>query len=289
MSNLFELLEIEDHNSSEHVQTCNTCKIVKSLSSFSKNRKKCKECASVQWKIYYEKNSDRLKKKHSERRNDERSDEQKKLYLEEKKYKEELYLLQEQGKRRCRICDEIKVLDEFPNDFSSRVFFNKKSYCKPCAHTKWRVPRSKTAEYKMKKSISDKKYREKPQVIERINERSRERYYNDIHYKLKLSIRNRVNKVIKTKNQKKLGSFVTNLGCTVEELITHLESKFYANPETGEMMSWKNHSKKGWHIDHIKPLSSFNLEDPKQFKEACDYRNLQPLWWKENLSKGNKI
>jgi hypothetical protein len=52
-------------------------------------------------------------------------------------------------------------------------------------------------------------------------------------------------------------------------------------------MSWGNYGQ--WHIDHIIPLSSFNLLEEQQFKIACHYTNLQPLWAKENLSKGNKI
>jgi hypothetical protein len=45
----------------------------------------------------------------------------------------------------------------------------------------------------------------------------------------------------------------------------------------------------GWHIDHIKPLSKFNLQDRNEFLKANHYTNLQPLWAEENISKGNKI
>jgi hypothetical protein len=93
---------------------------------------------------------------------------------------------------------------------------------------------------------------------------------------------------LKQKKQKKIDSSIDSLGCSVEELMNHLEEQFHVNPDTGELMTWKNHAKKGWHIDHIKPLSSFNLENEEEFKEACNYKNLQPLWWKENISKGNK-
>jgi hypothetical protein len=51
-------------------------------------------------------------------------------------------------------------------------------------------------------------------------------------------------------------------------------------------MSWENYGK--WHIDHIKPLSLFDLEDPEQLKQACHYTNLQPLWAEENIRKGNR-
>ncbi len=58
---------------------------------------------------------------------------------------------------------------------------------------------------------------------------------------------------------------------------------------TKDTMTWDNYGLYGWHIDHIKPLASFDLTDREQFLEACHYTNLQPLWAEENLSKGNKI
>ena len=48
-------------------------------------------------------------------------------------------------------------------------------------------------------------------------------------------------------------------------------------------MTWQNHGRYGWHIDHIKPLSMF--ENPL-CPEAWNYKNLQPLWADENIKKG---
>ena len=44
-----------------------------------------------------------------------------------------------------------------------------------------------------------------------------------------------------------------------------------------------------YHIDHIKPLCSFNLEDPEQIKQAFAPENHQWLLAKDNLRKGNKF
>tara|TARA_Y100000389_G_C17226930_1_gene396151 strand:- start:544 stop:708 length:165 start_codon:yes stop_codon:yes gene_type:complete len=53
-------------------------------------------------------------------------------------------------------------------------------------------------------------------------------------------------------------------------------------------MSWKNHGLNGWHIDHIKPVSKYNLLDPEEQKKCFHYTNLQPLWALENIRKSNK-
>jgi hypothetical protein len=52
-------------------------------------------------------------------------------------------------------------------------------------------------------------------------------------------------------------------------------------------MSWNNYGK--WHIDHIKPCCSFNLSKSEEQRKCFHYSNLQPLWAKENLSKGKKV
>ncbi len=109
----------------------------------------------------------------------------------------------------------------------------------------------------------------------------KEKRKNDVHFKLADWLRNRIRDALK--GNFKAGSAVKDLGCSIEELKQRLEQQFKSG------MTWENHSFKGWHIDHIKPLASFDLTNRKQFLEACHYTNLQPLWAKENLSKGTKI
>ncbi len=69
-------------------------------------------------------------------------------------------------------------------------------------------------------------------------------------------------------------------GCSVGFLKEYLEKQFSPG------MSWNNWSRDGWHIDHIRPLKSFDLTDREQVKQACHYTNLRPAWAKDNLSKG---
>ena len=82
---------------------------------------------------------------------------------------------------------------------------------------------------------------------------------------------------------KKSDSTMNLLGCTIQEAREYLEKQFK------EGMTWENHGHETWHIDHIIPCASFDLTDPEQQKKCFHYTNLQPLWAKENMSKGAKI
>ncbi len=99
-------------------------------------------------------------------------------------------------------------------------------------------------------------------------------------FKLSLNLRTRLYHALN--GNAKNGSAIKDLGCSVKELKIYLEKQF-ANG-----MTWDNWALDGWHIDHIIPLSSFDLTNMEQMKQACHYTNLQPLWAKDNLSKSNR-
>jgi hypothetical protein len=103
---------------------------------------------------------------------------------------------------------------------------------------------------------------------------------DELSDKLATNLRIRLCKALH-RNQKR-GSAVKDLGCSIIELKQYLESKFQPR------MNWNNWGKDGWHIDHIKPLSFFDLSNRNQLLEAVHYTNLQPLWASDNMSKGNK-
>ena len=54
-------------------------------------------------------------------------------------------------------------------------------------------------------------------------------------------------------------------------------------------MTWENYGLETWHLDHIKPVSKFNLLDVDEQKKCFHYTNLQPLWAKDNIKKSNKF
>ena len=109
----------------------------------------------------------------------------------------------------------------------------------------------------------------------------KKRLKNDICFKLKFTLYNRLRMALKGNSKK--GSAVKDLGCSVQELKIHLEKQFK------EGMNWGNYGFRGWHIDHIIPMSFFDLTDQEQLLKAVHYTNLQPMWAKENWAKGMKL
>lgn len=144
------------------------------------------------------------------------------------------------------------------------------------------------AQYERNKSdilARNKNYRERPDIKKKLFEnrlkKLNEQYKNDLDFKLRVVLRARLRRLLK--EGPKVGSAVSDLGCTTQEALLYIESKF----EPG--MTWENWSKFGWHLDHIVPLVSFDLTDREQFLKANHYTNLQPLWAHDNLVKGARL
>ncbi len=108
--------------------------------------------------------------------------------------------------------------------------------------------------------------------------RTNRRYANDSIFRLSKSLRSGFRSVLRGKT--KVGSAVRDLGCTLEELWIRLESMFK------EGMTRENYGEV-WEVDHIRPFASFDLEDREQLLQAVHYSNLQPMFKKENRSKGS--
>ena len=109
------------------------------------------------------------------------------------------------------------------------------------------------------------------------NNRCRSRRLLDRGYNMKLRLRASLYQAIRLYGLGKKPRTMQLVGCTVIELVKHIESKFLPG------MSWSNKSE--WEIDHIKPCSSFDLSNPAQQKQCFHYTNLQPLWRIDNRTK----
>ena len=110
----------------------------------------------------------------------------------------------------------------------------------------------------------------------------RKRRAEDPKYRLGIRTRTAVWQLLKERNINKTNKTFVLLGYTIEELMNHLETQFTSG------MTWDNYGE--WHVDHKKPMALFEFAstDDEGFKECWKLDNLQPLWEKDNLSKGRR-
>jgi hypothetical protein len=107
----------------------------------------------------------------------------------------------------------------------------------------------------------------------------RREYRKNPAVRLAKNLRDRLLSVLRGKVRS--GESVRQLGCSAAEAVVHLERQFRPR------MTWKNWGRV-WHVDHIRPLASFDLTEPEQLRQACHFTNLRPLYRVENLAKGAK-
>lgn len=77
--------------------------------------------------------------------------------------------------------------------------------------------------------------------------------------------------------------WLTLVPYTLDEFMRHIERQFLPG------MSWQNRGQ--WHIDHIRPSSSFSFDSAEHpdFKDCWALSNLRPLWATDNLQKNATI
>lgn len=189
--------------------------------------------------------------------------------------------LAKQNKKQCTKCNEIKNLNEFWK--SKQGYLGTKSECNKCSsqynlkfinYNKKRDKTSKAIEYRKEYIRNNKDSWRKYEREYRKEKRK------DPFYKIKMNISSRISDIVRGKTSRI--RTMDLLGCCREDFIKHIEKQFT------EGMTWENYGKKGWQVDHIKPVSKFNLLDEKELRLCFHYKNLQPLWWYDNLKKFNK-
>ena len=223
------------------------------------------------------------------------------------------------GVRRCDVCGKEEFLNESENWNNCRscqqaldcasgkkvVPSRKNNYCKinycQCCNGVFEVKKSRNpaarfcsskcgASERKGQPIKGERWTDEQFETERARKNAYLKYhYSKTKHKVKRIIRNRLKLVLKRqltqRPQQNLVLVHTEelLGCSIAEFVKHIESQFV------EGMSWENYTFDTWHIDHIIPLSSFDLLDNAQLRLACHYKNMRPLWAAENLAKGKKV
>lgn len=235
-------------------KVCNECGIEKDISEFSIGSRKCKECINHKAREYYQANKEKIKRRN--KRSNIKNQEKRKQYAKEYRLKNK-EKIKEINKRYAEVHkEELKVK-------------NHKYY-----ETHKEQARETTRRY-------------------RINNRHKVNtwYKNYRKNNIKLlqhSLSNLIKAHLKSnKTQSTSKTLKEILGYEISDLKKHLESLFEP------WMSWENHGitalhpKQTWHIDHIRPINTFNItnEFSEDFKKCWALENLRPLDSYENVRR----
>jgi hypothetical protein len=184
----------------------------------------------------------------------------------------------------CTKCRLDKPVEEFPALKPGKL----RAYCKECYCERMRIWRGKNPE---KHRECNRKWQAKnPEGALRWRRLNPDKYRNSIRrWWSKKGEKQDLNRIagnlrvrvrIALKEIPKVSRTLDLIGCSIVGLRTYLQSKFKSG------MSWENYGQ--WHIDHIRPCSSFDLRTKEQQKQCFHFSNLQPLWAMENFLKGDK-
>lgn len=192
-----------------------------------------------------------------------------------KKTELELRELRNKGLKRCSKCDTIKSINEF--GLNKRKKDGHRVYCMECE-------RKRNREYSW--TDEAQRVRKAYMLSEGYFKRLKARYHKKMDtrpdFKTALYLRNQLYNGITGYGAVKEADFITMVGLTPTKLNKYLESQFT------EGMTWDNHNRYGWHVDHIIPMDAFNMKDPIQQRASCFYVNLRPMWGRPNIQKGAK-
>jgi len=163
-----------------------------------------------------------------------------------------------QGVKKCNTCFNVKPFVEFYNENHS--WDGKQNKCISCTE----IYNSTYNPYKKEyNKIKHKEYYD--------YERK-----NNPQFKIALNLRGRLGKLIR--EYKNLGyvvskhSSVKMIGIPMMDFISYIEEQWVVG-----YMNWSNHGEV-WELDHIKPISSFDLTIEEQLQECFYYENYQPLF-----------
>lgn len=199
--------------------------------------------------------------------------------------------------KRCITCSENKNEDCFTNDKTKPDGLY--STCKTCLKEKRNnsVIKKRKAEYDKQyrlnniiKLTENKKIYQKNipnEIRAKYNREYRQRHREEFNKnqnlyieknKYKFAYRSVLRNFLVRSGMHKNNLTSSILGYSANEFKERMETNFMRG------MNWSNYG--NWHVDHKKPVSKFKEGTPANIVNALC--NLQPLWAKDNLIKGNK-
>ena len=215
----------------------------------------------------------------------------------------------------CAKCKEQKLIDMFGVDSKRKDKLN--PYCKACKSKMYfdnkyhiviqkkeyrklndhKIKAEKKAYYnKNKERLLIKQLKYAKENNEKIKH-YKKNYYQENKPKIYAYVKNRMDtdslysfrskishsilSSFKRKGFKKASKTEAILGCTIKQFTKHILSL------CPKGVSENDFGRYGYHLDHIIPISAANTED--EITILCHYTNYQPLWWRDNIIKSNKL
>ena len=274
---------------------CNNCKIEKPKTDFrvlkdGRLYSYCKECKRKQDKEYRDKNKEKVRKSLKKWREENKE----RKYLMDKEYreknkdliKEKKKKYREENKERLRERDKLYYeknkakFKKYREENEDKIKREAKKYRE---ENKEYFKKKSRENYEREKELGIDRKKEwiennREQYREYTREYTKERMENDLQFKMVVNHRKRVSWVFKELKLKKKRSSKDILGTDIDEVIKHIEEQFK------DGMNWENYW--DWHIDHIIPLSSSS--NTEELEALFYYKNIQPMWGDENLTKGTQ-
>lgn len=191
---------------------------------------------------------------------------------------------QERNKQRCRdyYLRNKERLTSWQKEYNAENALTIADRNREYRRKNYTAVRAQQKKYEVENSDKIREYkrawtkRNRKRLTEMSRSRQRERMKDPL-YRLKRNLRTRLHHALAGLH--KTDRTMTLVGCSLNELKQHIESRFKSG------MNWDNYGK--WHVDHIKPCAAFDLSDEKNQRECFHYTNLQPLWAEDNLRKSS--
>ena len=165
------------------------------------------------------------------------------------------------GHRDCRECGRMRCRKYYHNNIEAG-----RGRCR-----KWSSAKKENQEYTKK---NGKKADRKTRAIEAMTDP-----IFSIVERTRARIRKTITRAYRKPNKRQ--NIIDLLGCSYEDLKLHIESQFTNG------ITWEKCMLGEIHLDHIRPLASFDLSDAEQQKHAFHFTNVDPRWRADNLKKGS--
>lgn len=174
--------------------------------------------------------------------------------------------------RVCKECKNTKPITDYYVSKRSKNGYT--TSCKVCYNVHVNsVKKNNPLKYKTKQSDYKRNNRKN------INLYNRNKYANDINFKLSSSLRSRLRQALLCAKNNKLASTMSLLGCDIIYFRSWIEFQFE------EWMNWENYGQ--WELDHVLPCSMFDLSKKSEQEKCFHWSNIRPLKKESNNSKSN--